>query len=333
MRRVFLKKIIVTFIFLVLSIVLFQAEVMAKSDDIQIIKLKNNNEYIIYISGMTGKKFEFAFSNNSKANNENLVYMDSAKDEERGNNVAYIDKDIYNTYFKTNNDIYIFVKDESTEAKNIKVKLEDSLSEDDIQDLNQITKKINIEIGKKGLPTVTNKEGVRINHTIGTIKITDKKECSYSYKLIKATEGSNAKKLIKLIERLNSSNEKDIAERLSIYSELKEMYVFLKPNENDKNWQKVDNHTIEQPEDSKKGDQYLVWLKSELNNEKIVDLQVMNCEDKYVPSYEDKDITIKQISKLPITYDNVILFTLSGVLLITIIVITILKVRSRRNEK
>lgn len=333
MKKAFLKKMMVCIIFLMVLITLLQVNSLAKSEEIQIIKLKNKNEYILYISGLAEEKFEFAFSNNSNVDDESLAYMDSAKDEENGNNIAYIDENMYNTYFKDKDETYLFVKKENTEAKTVKIELSSALSEEDIQDLNQITKKINIEIGKKELPTETNKDGVKINHTIGTIKITDDKESSYMYKLVKITAGSNTEKLAQLIKDLNSSSERSMIEKLSLYNNFKELYTSLKPSENDKNWQKVENYTIEQPEDSKKGDQYLVWIQKDSKEGTIIDLQVMNCSDEYTPSYEDKDIVIKQTSKLPITYDNVILFIIAGILLVAIIAIVILKVKNKKDEK
>ena len=113
MKKAFFKKMMVCIIFLMVLITLLQVNSLAKSEEIQIIKLKNKNEYILYISGLAEEKFEFAFSNNSNVDDESLAYMDSAKDEENGNNIAYIDENIYNTYFKDKDETYLFVKKES----------------------------------------------------------------------------------------------------------------------------------------------------------------------------------------------------------------------------
>lgn len=79
-------------------ITLLQGFSFAKSESTQMIK-KGEKEYIIYISNLLNSKFEFAFANKKDEIEANLNFYDSAVDaSENGNNIAYVDENIYNTY-------------------------------------------------------------------------------------------------------------------------------------------------------------------------------------------------------------------------------------------
>ena len=124
----------------------------------------------IYVEELLEQEFQFAFSNNE--NKDNLKFYDSAFDKtENGNHIVYIDSEIYNQNFKDKKDVYLWIKQGDVykmEAKEIN--LENAISEEDIDSLNQLTKKISVDIGNKDLPVET-KDGVTQNVKIGTINI------------------------------------------------------------------------------------------------------------------------------------------------------------------
>lgn len=326
-----LTKYVMLCLLLITIITLLPVFSFAKSENIQMIK-KNENEYMIYISSLLNEEFQFAFSNDATVDKSTLVdFRDSAVDKiENGNHIAYVDVDLYTQYFKDKDNTFLWVKQgENYILKAEKVELSKALSEDEIQSFNSITKKIDVKIGKKELPKQT-VNGVEISHNIGTINITDNQNATYSYKIVKATENSKAKRLIELANEINSLNNANIFEQLSVYNRFKEVYLNIIPNKNDKKWTEVNDYTIEQSQESKEGDQYIVWIKQETEEKSVIDVQIMLCDEDYIPEYEKQEKVIKETVKLPITGDNLALFVFAGVILVLIIAVVILKVRNKK---
>lgn len=319
------KKVMLCIILTIITITLLQSFSFAKTENLQMIK-KSEKQYILYILTLLNDKFEFAFSNKSNESKENLVFTDSALDQlKNGNNIAYIDETLYDTYFEGKSKIYLWVKQgEEYKIEAQKVNLDDALTEEVIQDFNNVTKKISVKFGTLILPE-QEIDGVKVTRTMGTINIDDQTETKYSYKLIKSTEGSKAEQLIKVATEMNNLNEKSMYEKLAVYSEFKELYENLKPT---LGWKVAENNTIEQPQESKKGDQYLVWIK----NEQTVDIQIMTCNDEYTPEYENQKKVNKIVTKLPVTGESLTLYIIAAVLIILIVTVVVLKVKNNSNK-
>ena len=336
MKKSLLKKIILCTL-IITFVILLQVISFASNANIQLIK-KENNEYIIYVSEMLNKEFKFAFSNNNAEDKSNLEFKNSAVDaSEGGNNIAYIDTTLYDKYFKDKDATYMWVKQgDEYKLEAERVEISEALTEDDIQDFNSVTEVIKVSVDEKELPT-ENQNGVEVNHKIGILKIDDDKKAKYSYKMVEVAENTDESKLVELANKMNEISDKDLFEQLSVYSEFKELYKSLRPSEDDTKWADVENYVIEQPQDSKTGDKYLVWIKKDLNGKSVIDLQVMTCKDSYKPLYENKEYVVKETNKLPVTGENMILFIIAGVILILIIEVVVLKIRNKKkvneNEK
>lgn len=333
MNRALTKKVVLSLLMLTMLLALLQGFSFAKSENIQMIK-KSENEYMIYVSDLLDKEFKFAFSNEENvADKSTLAFKDAALDSTaNGNHIAYVDSDLYTQYFKNKDNTYLWVKLNSEyKLSGEKVELKDALTEEEIQALNSVTKTIIVTVGEKQLPTET-EDGVEISHKIDTLNIQDKTG-NYSYKIVKASEGTDAAKLVKLAQQLNTVQDEDMFKKLSVYGEFKAMYDNLKPQVNDTKWEKVEDYIVEQPQNSKTGEQYLVWLKQETDNGAIIDLQIMTCKDEYIPEYENQEIVIKETSLLPKTGDNIILFVVAGIILILIIAVVVLKFKNKRETK
>lgn len=288
---------------------------------------KSEKEYIIYVSNLIGSEFEFSFANKKDESKENLVFTNSALDQEdNGNNIAYIDETIYNNYFDGKKETYLWVK-QGTEYKveAEKINLKDALTEEDIQELNNATKKIPVKFGELNLPAET-VDGVKITRRMGTINIEDNSETEYSYKMLKSTEESKVEELINLANEMNKLDEKNTYDKLSIYGQFKSLYEELKPSDG---WNVAENNVIKQPQESKKGEQYLVWIK----NEQTTDVQIMTCNDDYTPEYENKKIINKVITKLPITGESLALYITAAILIVLIVTVAILKVKNNKSNK
>lgn len=326
MKKSLAQKVMLFLAATIITITLLQSFSLAKSENVQMIK-KSEKEYIIYVSNLIGSEFEFSFANKKDESKENLVFTNSALDQEdNGNNIAYIDETIYNNYFDGKKETYLWVK-QGTEYKveAEKINLKDALTEEDIQELNNATKKIPVKFGELNLPAET-VDGVKITRRMGTINIEDNSETEYSYKMLKSTEESKVEELINLANEMNKLDEKNTYDKLSIYGQFKSLYEELKPSDG---WNVAENNVIKQPQESKKGEQYLVWIK----NEQTTDVQIMTCNDDYTPEYENKKIINKVITKLPITGESLALYITAAILIVLIVTVAILKVKNNKSNK
>lgn len=333
MKIALIKKVILSVLIAIMMIALLSVCSSATSEQMQILK-KSENEYILYLPNIEAE-FEFAFSNASDIDKSTLLFEDSAKDKvEDGNDIAFIDSTLYDEYFKAKENTYLWVKQgEEYKVEAEKIDLTDSITEEDIQFLNKITTKIEVKVGEKELPIET-VDGVEITRKIGTINIKDDETAKYSYKMVKSTTGSDVEKLIKLATEINeeSLNDKAMFDKLTKYSQFKEIYNKLQPKLDDKNWTELDGKEIEQPLDSKKGDQYIVWLKKQVDNDIVVDVQIMTCADKYNEEFETQETILKETTKLPVTGDSIVLFVVAGIILISIVAVVILKKRNKDSK-
>lgn len=333
MKKTLTNKVLLCVFIIVALLLLLQVQTLAKSESIQMIE-KSEKEYLIYASGLLNDEFEFAFANDSTIEKESLTFEPAALDKaENGNYIAYIDSNLYTTYFEGKDDTFLWVK-KGTEYKleAEKIELENAFSEEEIQKLNQVTKTITVEVGEKDLPA-EEIDGVTVNHKIGTLNIVNNENGTYSYKMVKSTDGSDAAKLIELANEMNGLNEKNMFEQLSVYEEFEEVYNKLKPVVDSENWSEVVEGIIEQPQNSKKGEQYLVWIKQETDNGSTIDVQIMTCQDEYTPEYEKKEVVIKETSKMPITGDNITLFVIAGAIIVLIAIVLVLKFKNNKNGK
>ena len=97
------------------------------------------------------------------------------------------------------------------------------------------------------------------------------------------------------------------------------------------NWSLVSDMRIDQPADSKTGDKYILWIRND--SQEIVDVQFLTCfqnEDKEF--VKDKNI-VTTTSKLPITYDSIILFVILGVAVALLVIVAVMKKVNSKGKK
>lgn len=315
----------------IISIILLQnCSFAASSKHTNLLKLKNENEYLIYVNNLLEKEFSFAFSKTSNTDKNELAFISSAKDKEDGNNVAFIDNDLFINYFQESGTTYFWAKNGDTyvvEAE--KIDINSTIQDEEIQSLNSITKKIKVKFGEKKESKQT-QEGVTTSYTVGTIEIDDNNAADYYYHLIKV---DNEDEFVKLAEEMNSVDSKDMFNKLSIYNNLKNSYNNVLPSVDSLNWIKVEDFTILQPQGAKSGDKYLVWIKQSINGTDVIDVQIMTCKREENQEFEEKTTVIKQVSKLPVTYDSAVLFVIAGILLLLITGLAVYKFKFCNKEK
>ena len=318
------KKIIL--ILLVITISSISGIVNASNENIQIIK-KSGNEYLIYISEHMDSQFEFAFSNDQGADKETLGYKSSILDStSEKNNVAYIDNSLYTTYFSGKT--YFWARDLSGKyfAEKVEVDLSKAIEESNVNLINNLTKIIKVDT-KNTITTSEVVNEVKVTKTVGKVDVLE--EGTTYYQLVKLPASEDYNEFMKTAEKIaNDKIENNMYAKLEVANKFSDYYNRLVPDIDDANWIKVSNNTILQPEESHNGEQYILWLKTENNHENKIDVQFLTCFEDYKPEVISEKIT----TKLPVTYDNPILFIILAVLVVAFVVVLILRNKSEKTK-
>ena len=296
------------------------------NENIQIIK-KSGNEYLIYISEHMDSQFEFAFSNDQGADKETLGYKSSILDStSEKNNVAYIDNSLYTTYFSGKT--YFWARDLSGKyfAEKVEVDLSKAIEESNVNLINNLTKIIKVDT-KNTITTSEVVNEVKVTKTVGKVDVLE--EGTTYYQLVKLPASEDYNEFMKTAEKIaNDKIENNMYAKLEVANKFSNYYNRLVPDIDDANWIKVNNNTILQPEESHNGEQYILWLKTENNRENKIDVQFLTCFEDYKPEVISEKIT----TKLPVTYDNPILFIILAVLVVAFVVVLILRNKSEKTK-
>ena len=296
------------------------------NENIQIIK-KSGNEYLIYISEHMDSQFEFAFSNDQGADKETLGYKSSILDStSEKNNVAYIDNSLYTTYFSGKT--YFWARDLSGKyfAEKVEVDLSKAIEESNVNLINNLTKIIKVDT-KNTITTSEVVNEVKVTKTVGKVDVLE--EGTTYYQLVKLPASEEYNEFMKTAEKIaNDKIENNMYAKLEVENKFSNYYNRLVPDIDDANWIKVNNNTILQPEESHNGEQYILWLKTENNRENKIDVQFLTCFEDYKPEVISEKIT----TKLPVTYDNPILFIILAVLVVAFVVVLILRNKSEKTK-
>ena len=296
------------------------------NENMQIIK-KSGTEYLIYISEHMDSQFEFAFSNDQGADKETLGYKSSILDStSEKNNVAYIDNSLYTTYFSGKT--YFWARDLSGKyfAEKVEIDLSKAIEESNVNLINNLTKIIKVDT-KNTITTSEVVNEVKVTKTVGKVDVLE--EGTTYYQLVKLPASEDYNEFMKTAEKIaNDKIENNMYAKLKVANKFSNYYNRLVPDIDDANWIKVNNNTILQPEKSHNGEQYILWLKTENNRENKIDVQFLTCFEDYKPEVISEKIT----TKLPVTYDNPILFIILAVLVVAFVVVLILRNKSEKTK-
>lgn len=285
-----------------------------KNNDLQLVKTAEG-DYIIYVKGVTGE-FKYALADADNITDElSLNYINSEKDDNGNgdNNVALISAGDVNT------SKYIYIKKDA----NVTIKLlnfDDAFDKVAMEKVETTTKRIPTEI----VTVEKNEEvnGVKVKVTVGGLKITDSTTDQYTYSATKLP-AEKYSKLMELAKKINDEyNAMDMYNKIEIAKEFYNLYNELI---NLQTWAPVENMTIMQPNDAKKGEEYVVFLKKvdEAGNE-ITDVKLMisyrEDEEEKIPGRTEVK-TVKETAKLPITGESIALFVVLAVIIFVAIIV------------
>lgn len=307
----------------------------AANDDLAIVKTGEKN-YLIYINEYLNQNFKFAFSDKSDTPEAQLNFINSSLDQDAENpsNLAYIKE---NTY--SDQEIYMWVKNEEGKIteKPITIKLSEAVNKEDIETVEQITKKISVDTTQKYEYPEQIIDGYKKTVVTGKIEITDTEKATYFYEQTAVTSNVQHEELMRLAELIhNNFNTMTITQKINTEKSFYELYNTLIKQAK---WTKVEGTAIPQPLEAQRGDKYVVFLKKvEADGTETLDAQFMICEREEAEGgieahTEKRDKIVNQTSKLPITYDSIILFVILGVIILAIIFIILRKKNINKNAR
>ncbi|MBQ2938227.1 MAG: hypothetical protein IJE05_05065 [Clostridia bacterium] len=322
-------KLVITMIAILAMLFLLPIQVFGTNEEMQMIKT-NNEDYIIYIKELQNTSFEFAITQSLDTEEMDRNYQ-SAEDD-NGNHVVLISKEKYEEISGQNN--YLFVKkDGKLIIEGIKLDFNQVFTTQNMEQVELTSKKIETQL----ITDITEKDeeinGVKVKITVGGLKINAKENSNYYYAITKLPS-ERYDTLKELADKINTDYEKS-----DMYSKIdlsKQFYSLYSDLADEQDWKKVDNYTILQPNDAKKGDQYVVYIKEvDENQNETVDVKFMTSyredEEEKIPGRTESKI-VKETTKLPITGDSIILFVILAVIVI-VAVIVFIRMKKLQNAK
>ena len=324
---------LVAFGMLVLMLLsIFTVPVKAETYEKVVLK-KADKEFLIYYKDICNDEFEFAFSLDKSQPTDDL-FTRSAKDQadEGALDVAYIDATLYDTYFVTNK-AYIWIRDNNDQmvVSADLVDLTDALNDGMIELVNNTTKRIDVDTTQTH-ETHEIVDGVDTTITTGKVVVDEKSGAKYSYTLTRLTDTTTkANKLFDLAEALKEDIS-DTYTNLSLSKQFYDLYMDLMPT--DSEWTEVENSEILQPDNTVEGDKYIVYLKEETADSITVDAKFLTCVYKADEGVDQKEETITETVKLPVTFDSgTILFIILGIIVLALVIFAIIRVKANKKDE
>lgn len=324
---------LVAFGMLVLMLLsIFTVPVKAETYEKVVLK-KADKEFLIYYKDICNDEFEFAFSLDKSQPTDDL-FTRSAKDQadEGALDVAYIDATLYDTYFATNK-AYIWIKDNNDQmlVSADLVDLTDALNDGMIELVNNTTKRIDVDTTQTH-ETHEMVDGVDTTITTGKVVVDEKGGAKYSYTLTRLTDTTTkANKLFDLAEALKEDIS-DTYTNLSLSKQFYDLYMELMPTNSE--WTEVENSEILQPDNTVEGDKYIVYLKEESADSITVDAKFLTCVYKADEGVDQKEETITETVKLPVTFDSgTILFIILGIIVLALVIFVIIRVKANKKDE
>lgn len=315
---------LITIVLLTFSILAITQMAVYAQEKTEVSLLKTSEEsYIIYVEDTLNTEFLFSFSESSEAVEEDLIFSASGLDSNESN-VAYMTKDLAESF--KNGQAYMWVQ-VNEELKTYEINLNKAVTSEEVAFVNSTTKRIEVDTdGSK--KTSENVAGVRITHSQGKVKITEEGN-AFSYYMVKVSSEETLN-FVELANQIITSQSVSNYEKVTLAREFTDTYteMFEKIEE----WEEVpSNKEILQPQEAKKNDIYLVWLKDNTTEEH--DVQILLCNDgQDIEKEEAKKVTVYETTKLPVTYDSIITLIIVLVVLV-VIIIALVFAKKRLNKK
>ena len=276
---------------------------------------QENNSCIIYVKGYLDKEFQFAFSDSKDVEPAETEFVSSAKDTANGeNNIAYTTA--------TTTGKYLWVKTDA-KVENFEIDLTDNILKSELENLNNVSKEIPVELKQEQVVNEVNESGTKITETVGVAKLV-KSLSNGQYQLVPRTTTTDTENLFALAELLEKNKFTDKYTEIKANKEFLDLKTKLEAELKREDWKKIENDTIKQPKEAQDGEQYILWLKGDNEN----DVHFLTSFRK-----EDKEFIEKEIrTKLPYTYDNNTMLVVLAVVIVAIVIVAIRIVVLKKKE-
>ena len=315
---------LLSIVILAITILSIEQVAVHAEDKNNTVLLKNSEDaYIIYIEEALNTDFLFSFTNNKEVEADELIFSASGLDANEAN-VAYMSKEEAEALKAA--PIYMWI-DLNGEQSVIEINIEKAITEKEVTFVNTTTKRIDVDTTGI-INTEEEVDGVKITHSQGKVKITEEGE-SFSY-YIEKVESEETTNFVNLANKIMASEKLTNYEKIKLIQEFNNQYNQMLGKI--AKWETVsESKEVLQPQEAKKDDIYLVWLRDNTNNE--TDVQILLCDDKQnIEVEEAKKVTVYETVKLPVTYDTVITLIIALVVLVAIIVALVI-IKKRLNSK
>lgn len=276
---------------------------------------QENNSCIIYVKGYLDKEFQFAFSDSKDVEPAETEFVSSAKDTANGeNNIAYTTA--------TTTGKYLWVKTDA-KVENFEIDLTDNILKSELENLNNVSKEIPVELKQEQIVNEVNESGTKITETVGVAKIV-KSLSNGQYQLVPRTTTTDTENLFALAELLEKNKFTDKYTEIKANKEFLDLRTKLEAELKREDWKKIENDTIKQPKEAQDGEQYILWLKGDNEN----DVHFLTSLRK-----EDEEFIEKEIkTKLPYTYDNNTILVVLAIVVALIVIVAIRIVVLKKKE-
>lgn len=315
---------LITVALLAFSILAITQMAVYAQDKTEVSLLKTSEEsYIIYVKDALNTEFLFSFSENAEVNEEDLIFSASGLDSNESN-VAYMTKEQAKSF--TDGKAYMWVE-ANEKLTTYEIDLKQAVTTEEIAFVNSTTKRIEVDTdGSEN--TSQDVEGVKITHSQGKVTITEDGN-AFSYYMVKV-ESEETTNLVELANKIMNSKDLTNYERVTLAREFTDTYTEM--FERIEKWEEVpSSKEILQPQESKKDDIYLVWLRNDETQEH--DVQILVCDDHQdIEVEEAKKVVTYETTKLPVTYDSIITLIIVLVVLVAII-IALVVAKKKLNKK
>lgn len=315
---------IITIVLLAFSILAITQMAVYAQEETKVSLLKTSEEsYIIYIEETLNTEFLFSFSDNAEVEEEELIFSASGLDSHEAN-VAYMTKDMAESF--ENGKAYMWVE-VNEELKTYEIDLKQAVTSEEIEFVNATTSRIEVNTdGSENVSQYVN--GVKITHSQGSVKIAEEGN-AFSYHMVKVSDDETTN-FVELANKIMNSESLTNYERITLIREFNVTYAEIL--EGIEEWVEVPaNKKILQPQETEKGDIYLVWLRDDTTGEH--DVQILVCdENQDIEVEEAKRVIVYETTKLPVTYDTIITLIIALVIIVAII-IALLIVKKKINSK
>ncbi len=286
------------------------------NEDAVIVK-QSESEYIIYLKAYLNQEFQFAFSNNKEADVATLAFVNSAVDSAQGtNNIAYVNDDATIALFA--NKTYMWVKvDGELKISGLEIDIKDNITKTELEDMSKVSTIIPVKLEEKDLEAkelTDAKTGDKyIQTTRVGVAVLQKDISNAKYQLIEEKSSEDYENLYSLAELLQKNEFTDKYTKIKASKEFLNLATKLHSELKEEEWKTVDEKTVYQPENTKTGDKFILWLKGD----RIEDVHFLESKMEETPIYE------KEKTKLPYTYDDNTILIAFAIVVVAIVAVSI----------